>query len=196
MTESGRSSFHERDRRIHALTEVVRTEQASLERFAGRWFKRMGLTAQTADLEDALEESYARAIAHIKRHPDTNLRSPSAWFRTILSFVCREIARDKHRCPAAESDLWDGLQSENETMETLLRSSEDTSDAELHALVQEILGRLEDEPRWIVIRSLQGWTSKEIADNLRKTGRQISAAAVRQIRSRALRGIRKDLGLA
>jgi RNA polymerase sigma-70 factor (ECF subfamily) len=155
------------------------------------WFGKAGVHPPDAD--DAVQEVFKAAVARLgdfrRDRPGDSFRG---WLRVITRNVLLAHRRlQAQRCQAAGgSDAWRQLQQAPDPAET----DEDDSPSEVRRLYLRALElvRAEFEDRtwqafWLV--AVEGRTTAEVAA---QTG--VSAAAVRQAKSRVLRRLKEEVG--
>ena len=195
MSEQNKPTPREhRNEQIECLTRTVVSEQADLEAFARLLLRRHGVTPQVADVEDALSEAYSRAVARIRRDPGAPIRHFGAWYRKFLALVCYEIARRQNR--SYRNTTVEELQAEDEVLSLLHRASEESRDPSLFLYAQELLALLPEDEQWLLMKSMKGYTSQEIAREKTARGKKVTANWVRKKRTEALRKLQRKMGLA
>jgi len=138
------------------------------------------LTRQSADAEELVQETYARAIAGARTFVGGNVK---AWLFKILRNTFIDLHhRGQPRPQLSELDVIDGAFAHNEF---LLRDDHEL--AHLRGLVGEEIGvalaALSAEARMIVLLDVEGFTESESADIL---GCAVGTVKSRLSRARAL----------
>ena len=138
------------------------------------------------DAEDAVSE----AVCDAYRQRDS-LRDPEAFRGWIFTILCRKCTGKKKEYATKRTDSLDaprGTDDETPILESL--PDENSPDAEDTILVKQMLFRLSDEDRQIIIlHILGGYSSAEIGDIM-----GMKDATVRSREHRALKQLRKEFG--
>jgi len=171
---------------IKKLAEALKQDEKSLLAFAFRTLAARGPRPNAADLEDLLSTAFLEAAKLLRDRKDLRVTNYTAWFRRILYFTCMRHLRDRRKVEVV------GLDELIEADQLYDRILVDEGSGDTGTKLEELLEQLSDESRRVLERSAQGYTSREIAEDIGK-----SADAVRQIKSRgiaALKSILNDEG--
>lgn len=174
------------EQRIGKLTEVVDQNRRFFEYFAWNCLQVRGAKPSKEDLEDVLSDAYFDAASLLKNGRFVDLQYYNAWFRKVLFLRCLQHSKRKHRELAR---IVTSLSEQDDVLDLGRGAGRFADDAEMPILWDELLSKLDKEDdKQIVLKSLEGYTSKEIAQSL-----NLSPQNIRQIKSRALRKIRNAL---
>jgi len=162
---------------IRSLTDLVKREEPALAGFAWRCLAVRMRRPQREDVEDVLSDAYLAAATRLRCDSSLVVHSLGAWFRRVLFFRCLKHAKMQ------SADDWekpiDQLEREDEMVEILHRGSHiETEDA---ILADELLSTLGGRDRRILELTIEGYTSREIAEVLEETPEN-----VRKVKSRAI----------
>jgi RNA polymerase sigma factor (sigma-70 family) len=171
------------DERIQDLTSTARDHERSLAFFVWKQAKSYGVDLGTQDIEDILSESYLIALTKLRNDHSLVVSNYYAWltrivFLNMLNTFKKQVQR---KMKLSDTDLQE-IMDVNLVMETL--------DNVVHRkMLNEKIGELlTQEEKAIIDRGIEGYLSREIAEEL-----GISSDAVRKIKSRAIQKIKKIL---
>jgi RNA polymerase sigma-70 factor (ECF subfamily) len=182
-----RGSFDE-----ETLQRVRSRDAAAMNRFFDAFFVRVHayvsrLLRDETLAEDLTQESFLRMHAALDRLDPG--RDPTPWVFTVVTNTVRDYWRSKaHKAAGRQVPLDEAWEIASDNRYD--RADENLERKEAIAAVHEAMGRLSPADREILLmKSFQSLTTEEIVDVL-----GISADAVRQRHSRAVKRLGKALG--
>ncbi len=160
--------------KVDVLTETLRQNQGELEAFA-RWCCRN--QAKAHDIEDIIADAYFHAVQRLHQDLHLQVEDYKKWFFKFVYFTAlkrrpnreRQISDEELSRIESEAYAFDAIRSRRERLrEEIQRLGRDT------AIILELF--------------MDGYTAKEIAAE-----RNTTPAAIRQVKSRAIRQLRDSL---
>lgn len=171
------------DKLIDEITKQFMAKEKFLAFYIWKTGKRYGYDFDKAEIEDLISDSYLTAVSKLKNRPDLTLRYPFAWFLKIVFLTSMNSIRKRlknHHILTRE--LLEDLENTSFVYETI---DGDIDDSIIKDVIEK---KLAPDEREVLKMNLEGYSYDEIADSLSK-----SKEAIRQIRSRSIKKIKKLL---